>query len=99
MSAVNFPVQDVSISEDHQIVGVRGGRVADHVLRRDIAARIFTADLLIAPARVGVTRSGWVFIPIQTGIQVDKLDSLTEYRRLDVNTLDAALRELPYQRV
>lgn len=60
-----FSVQDMSLSEDQAITGPRGGSVAHLKIQAEIAARIFTSDILIAPSRVGVGRAQWLTWEIQ----------------------------------
>lgn len=63
-----FAVQDVSLTKDQVLTGPRGGDVPISKIQADIAARIFTADVLIAPSRVGVTGSEWLTWEIQLAV-------------------------------
>lgn len=55
-----FAVQDMSLSADQAITGPRGGSVAQLKIQAEIAARIFTSDILIAPSRVATTSAEWL---------------------------------------
>jgi hypothetical protein len=58
-------VQDVSLSEQQVLRGPRGGRFSRLQVQAEIAARIYTSDILIAPSRVGAGRSEWVTWEVQ----------------------------------
>lgn len=60
-----FPVQDISLSAQQVMRGPRGGELPTLAIQSDIAARIYTADVMIAPARVATTRSEWVTWEVQ----------------------------------
>jgi hypothetical protein len=60
-----FNVQDVSLSAGQQMAGPRGGELPKLKIQADIAARIYTSDILIAPSRVGAGRSEWVTWEVQ----------------------------------
>jgi hypothetical protein len=60
-----FNVQDVSLSAGQQMAGPRGGELPKLKIQADIAARIYTSDVLIAPSRVGAGRSEWVTWEVQ----------------------------------
>ncbi|WP_228126711.1 TIR domain-containing protein [Candidatus Viadribacter manganicus] len=53
-------IDDVSLNERQQIAGPRGGDVPDLNVQAEVAARIFTADIVIVASRPGITRSEWV---------------------------------------
>jgi len=55
-----FAVQDMSLSMDQLRRGPRGGRVSELEIQAEVAARIYTSDVVIAPSRPGVSRSHWV---------------------------------------
>src|SRR5688572_28850437 len=55
-----FSVQDVSLSAAQVLAGPRGGRLPALEVQSEIAARIYTSDVIIAPSRPAVTRSQWV---------------------------------------
>lgn len=61
----NFTVQDVSLSASQYMAGPRGGELPKLEVQAEIAARIYTSDVLIAPSRVGVGRSQWVTWEVQ----------------------------------
>ncbi|MBU6372365.1 MAG: TIR domain-containing protein [Alphaproteobacteria bacterium] len=60
-----FIVQDMSLSKDQAVKGPRGGSVAQLKIQAEIAARIFTSDILIAPSRVATTSAEWLTWEIQ----------------------------------
>lgn len=65
LNANNQSVQDVSLGEKKALTGPKGGELSELELQANIAARIFTSDILIAPSRPGVTRSEWVTWEVQ----------------------------------
>jgi hypothetical protein len=58
-------VQDVSLSADQILKGPRGGRMPRMRIQAEIAARIYTADIVIAPSRVGAGQSEWITWEVQ----------------------------------
>jgi hypothetical protein len=60
-----FAVQDVSLSVSQVKSGPRGGDLPKLEIQAEIAARIYTSDILIAPSRVGAGRSEWVTWEVQ----------------------------------
>ncbi len=60
-----FPVQNISLSKSQLIRGPRGGYLPELKVQAEIAARIYTSDILIAPSRPGVSRSDWVTWEVQ----------------------------------
>jgi hypothetical protein len=60
-----FAVQDLSVRENEQIKGPMGGELPDMAVMSEIAARIFTSDILVAPSRVGAGLSPWVAWEVQ----------------------------------
>ncbi|MGE3142001.1 MAG: TIR domain-containing protein [Hyphomonadaceae bacterium] len=58
-------VQDVSLSARQVLAGPRGGELPELEIQAEIAARIYTSDILVAPSRPGVTRSEWVTWEVQ----------------------------------
>ncbi len=65
LNSQGFDVQDVSLSAAQQMAGPRGGELPKLKIQADIAARIYTSDILIAPSRVGAGRSEWVTWEVQ----------------------------------
>lgn len=55
-----FSVQDISLSAEQALLGPRGGKLPNLRIHSEIAARIYTSDILIAPSRPAVTRAEWV---------------------------------------
>lgn len=55
-----FSVQDMSLAEWQIITGPRGGARPRLEVQAEIAARIYTSDVMIAPSAAGVSRSRWV---------------------------------------
>jgi len=53
-------IDDVSLNERQQIAGPRGGDVPDLNVQAEVAARIFTADIVIVASLPGIARSEWV---------------------------------------
>lgn len=60
-----FKVQDLSLSEEHKRAGPRGGRLTKLELQAEVAARIYSADIVIAPSRPAIGRSEWVMWEVQ----------------------------------
>lgn len=60
LSRNGFPVQDISLSAQQVMRGPRGGKLPKLEVQANIAARIYTADVLIAPSRPAAFRSDWV---------------------------------------
>lgn len=60
-----FSVQDMSLSAAQAMAGPRGGDLPRLEIQAEIAARIYTSDALIAPSRVGTSRSRWVSWEVQ----------------------------------
>jgi hypothetical protein len=60
-----FAVQDVSLPASQFMSGPRGGRLPKLEIQSEIAARIYTADIMIAPSRVATSRSQWVSWEVQ----------------------------------
>jgi hypothetical protein len=93
-------IQDVSLSEDMRISGPRGGRLPHLQIQAEIAARIYTADLLIAPARPATTRSDWLTWEFQLaaiGYGVPVLFVKEPNRRYTTQLVsDAAALKLPH---
>jgi len=46
----NFQIEDMSLSEDRRMLGARGGMVDEIRIKRELAARIYASDILIAPS-------------------------------------------------
>lgn len=60
-----FAVQDMSLSAAQVMAGPRGGDLDHLEIQAEVAARIYTSDVLIAPSRPAVTRSPWVTWEVQ----------------------------------
>lgn len=60
-----FSVQDVSLSAEQVMRGPRGGELPHMQIQAEIAARIYTSDVVIAPSRPAVSRSHWVQWEVQ----------------------------------
>lgn len=60
-----FSVQDISLSAEQVLAGPRGGQLPKLQVQSEIAARIYTSDVVIAPSRPAVTRSQWVTWEVQ----------------------------------
>ena len=58
-------VQDMSLPENKTISGPKGGQLPAMEIQAQVAARIYTSDLLVAPSRPGATRSEWVTWEVQ----------------------------------
>jgi hypothetical protein len=65
LSRNGFSIQDVSLSASQILTGPRGGDLPTLKVQSEIAARIYTSDILIAPSRPAVTRSRWVTWEVQ----------------------------------
>lgn len=61
-----FSVQDMSLTEDRRKKGPRGGDLPPLAIQAEIAARIYTSDVVIAPSRPATSRSWWLTWEIQT---------------------------------
>lgn len=57
---MGFEFEDTSLSKKSGITGPRGGAVNDLKLSREIAALIYSSDVLVAPSRRGAGQSDWV---------------------------------------
>lgn len=55
-----YAVQDLSLAQGQKVSGPRGGVVADMKIEREIAARIYSSDILLAPSRVAAGLSDWI---------------------------------------
>ncbi len=58
-------VQDMSLSASKLMAGPRGGDLPELSIQAEIAARIYTSDVLVAPSRVGAGQSEWVSWEVQ----------------------------------
>lgn len=68
ISALNsngFAVQDMSLSSDKALSGPQGGKLPKLQIQADVAARIYTSDVVIAPSVSGVSQSQWVTWEVQ----------------------------------
>jgi len=61
-----FSVQDLSLTKDKQKKGPRGGKLPTLAIQAEIAARIYSSDVFIAPSGVAVSWSPWLTWEIQT---------------------------------
>jgi hypothetical protein len=55
-----YSVQDLSLAQGQKVSGPRGGSVAGMTISREIAARIYSSDILLVPSRVGAGLSDWI---------------------------------------
>lgn len=60
-----FSVQDISLSVAQVLAGPRGGKLPEMIVQAEIAARIYTSDIVIAPGRPAISRSSWVTWEVQ----------------------------------
>ncbi len=58
-------VEDLSLTQEQQLTGPRGGQVNDYSIAREVASRIYTSDVVIASARVGNGLSEWVSFEVE----------------------------------
>jgi hypothetical protein len=63
-----FAVQDMSLSAKQVMKGPRGGELPKLTIQSEIAARIYTSDILIAPSRPASSRSQWVTWEVQLAL-------------------------------
>lgn len=89
-------IDDVSLSERQQIAGPRGGDVAELNVQAEVAARIFTADIVIVASRPGISRSDWVMWELRIaaigyGVPILFLDFDSQQRRAAIVSEIAAL--------
>jgi len=61
-----FSVQDLSLTEEQRREGPQGGRLPRLTIQAEIAARIYSSDVFIAPGRVATGRSPWLTWEVQT---------------------------------
>jgi hypothetical protein len=93
-------IDDVSLNERQQIAGPRGGDVPDLYVQAEVAARIFTADVVIVASRPGIVRSDWVMWELRIasigyGVPILFLDFDGQQRRAAIVSEISALR-LPH---
>jgi hypothetical protein len=60
-----FAVQDMSLPASQVMRGPRGGKKPKLEIQAEIAARIYTSDVVIAPSSAGVSKSEWVTWEVQ----------------------------------
>lgn len=101
LNSQGFDVQDVSLSAAQQMAGPRGGELPKLKIQADIAARIYTSDILIAPSRVGAGRSEWVTWEVQLAaigyaIPILFVDQGEDQQRRTALVSDIASVGLPY---
>jgi hypothetical protein len=65
LNSQSFHVQDMSLSARQIMSGPRGGELPKLEIQAEIAARIYTSDILIAPSRVGAGNAEWVTWEVQ----------------------------------
>jgi hypothetical protein len=65
LNSQRFHVQDMSLSAKQVLSGPRGGELPKLEIQAEIAARIYTSDILIAPSRVGAGQAEWVTWEVQ----------------------------------
>ncbi len=65
LNSQRFHVQDMSLSARQVMAGPRGGELPTLKIQAEIAARIYTSDILIAPSRVGAGQAEWVTWEVQ----------------------------------
>lgn len=65
LNSQSFHVQDMSLSAKQVMSGPRGGELPTLKIQAEIAARIYTSDILIAPSRVGAGQAEWVTWEVQ----------------------------------
>jgi len=79
-------IEDVSLTEQQKLAGSRGGDVPDLKIQAEVAARIFTSDVVIVASRPGITRSDWVMWELRIaaigyGVPILFLDFDNQQRR------------------
>ncbi|MGE3251430.1 MAG: TIR domain-containing protein [Hyphomonadaceae bacterium] len=90
-------IDDVSLNESQQIAGPRGGDVPDLNVQAEVAARIFTADIVIVASRPGIARSDWVMWELRIaaigyGVPILFLDFDGQQRRAAIVAEIASLK-------
>jgi MTH538 TIR-like domain (DUF1863) len=60
LTSQGHAIQDISLNKEDLLTGPRGGDRPKMEVQAEVAARIFTADLLIAPSRPAAGKSEWV---------------------------------------
>lgn len=53
-------IEDLSLNVERLIQGPRGGQLPALEVKAQVAARIYTSDILLAPARPATSRSEWL---------------------------------------
>lgn len=101
LDSQGFAVQDVSLSAAEQMAGPRGGDLPKLEIQANIAARIYTSDILIAPSRVGTSRSEWVTWEVQLAaigyaIPILFVDHGEDQQRRTALISEVAALELPH---
>lgn len=96
-----FNVQDVSLSAKQVMAGPRGGELPKLKIQAEIAARIYTSDIVIAPSRVGAGRSEWVSWEVQLAavgyaIPILFVDQGEDQQRRTALVSEIAELDLPY---
>lgn len=94
-------VQDVSLTEDQRRQGPQGGRLPRLTIQAEIAARIYSSDVFIAPARVAAGRAPWLTWEIQLAAVGYGLPILFVKQRGQIRSTqlvaDVAKLELPHR--
>ncbi len=93
-------IQDVSLTEQQKLTGARGGDVPDLKIQAEVAARIFTSDIVIVASRPAITRSDWVMWELRIaaigyGVPILFLDFDNQQRRSAIVAEVSALK-LPH---
>lgn len=60
-----FSAQDISVKASEIMAGPRGGNLPKMEIQAQIAARIYTSDILIAPSSPQILQSDWVTWEVQ----------------------------------
>ncbi|GEM_PF-5837709 len=61
-----FEIQDLSLDASKALQSPRSGSIDELTIKQEIAARIFQADIVIAPSNVKAGRSRWIPWEIET---------------------------------
>jgi hypothetical protein len=65
LNSQKFHVQDMSLAASQIMSGPRGSELPKFAILAEIAARIYTSDILIAPSRADASLSEWVMWEVQ----------------------------------
>ena len=89
-----YAVQDLSLTEDQKIQGPRAGKVSELRISREISARIYSSDILIAPSSKAIAGSDWISWEIELASICYNVPVLFVDRRPDVKRRTSLLSEL-----